>query len=64
MGSLAVHYRQLAYLGREYPAGYNNFFRPKLKAAFMKKKDLKDEEEIKKSIALGEYVCKGKVDCD
>jgi hypothetical protein len=27
----------------------------------MKKKDLKDEEEIKKSIAMGEYVCKGKV---
>ena len=26
----------------------------------MKKRDLTDEEEIKKSIALGEYVCKGK----
>ncbi|KAI9308265.1 hypothetical protein BJ944DRAFT_237144 [Cunninghamella echinulata] len=51
-------YKQLAYLGREYPAGYNNFFRPKLKEAFFKKKDLKDEEEIKKAIALGEYVCK------
>ncbi|ORY99463.1 hypothetical protein BCR43DRAFT_504127 [Syncephalastrum racemosum] len=49
---------QLAYLGREYPLGYNNFFRPRLKAAFMKKRDLTDEEEIKKSIALGEYVCK------
>ena len=51
---------QLVYLGREYPAGYNNFFRPKLKAAFLKKKDLKDEEEIKKSIAFGEYIIKGK----
>ncbi|CDS08001.1 hypothetical protein LRAMOSA01950 [Lichtheimia ramosa] len=51
-------YKQLAYLGREYPLGYENFFRPRLKAAFMKKRDLKDEEEIKKAIAMGEYVCK------
>ncbi|CAO3593364.1 unnamed protein product [Absidia cylindrospora] len=51
-------YKQLSYLGREYPAGYKDFFRPKLKAAFMNKKDLQDEEEIKKAIALGEYVCK------
>lgn len=42
--------------------GYENFFRPRLKAAFMKKRDLKDEEEIKKAIAMGEYVCKGKID--
>ena len=52
--------KKLAYLGREYPLGYENFFRPRLKSAFMKKRDLTDEEEIKKSIALGEYVCKGK----
>ncbi|KAI9490013.1 hypothetical protein BDB00DRAFT_571290 [Zychaea mexicana] len=51
-------YKQLAYLGREYPLGYENFFRPRLKSAFLKKRDLTDEEEIKKSIALGEYVCK------
>ncbi|KAI7875800.1 LYR motif-containing protein 5A [Lichtheimia hyalospora FSU 10163] len=51
-------YKQLAYLGREYPLGYENFFRPKLKAAFMKKRDLTDEEEIRKAIAMGEYVCK------
>ncbi|KAI8877176.1 hypothetical protein K501DRAFT_326669 [Backusella circina FSU 941] len=51
-------YKQLVYLGREYPAGYNNFFRPKLKSAFLKKKDLKSEEEIKKSIAFGEYIIK------
>ena len=30
----------------------------------MKKRDLTDQEEIKKSIALGEYVCKGKREDD
>ncbi|KAG0175134.1 hypothetical protein DFQ28_007602 [Apophysomyces sp. BC1034] len=51
-------YKQLVFLGREYPAGYQDFFRPKLKAAFMKKSQLKDEEEIKKAIAHGEYIVK------
>lgn len=51
-------YKQLVYLGREYPAGYENFFRPKLKAAFMKKKDITDEQEILKSIKFGEYIIK------
>lgn len=50
---------QLVYLGREYPAGYHDFFRPKLKAAFFKKKDLTDEQEILKSIKFGEYIIKG-----
>ncbi|KAI8994800.1 hypothetical protein BDB01DRAFT_774115 [Pilobolus umbonatus] len=52
-------YKQLVYLGREYPAGYHNHFRPKLKAAFMKKKDLTNEDDIRKSIAFGEYIIKG-----
>ncbi|KAH8552620.1 LYR motif-containing protein 5 [Umbelopsis sp. PMI_123] len=51
-------YKQLVYLGRDYPAGYTNFFRPKLKAAFMKKRDLVDESEIRKSIAFGDYIVK------
>jgi hypothetical protein len=51
--------KKLVYLGREYPAGYTDFFRPKLKAAFLKKRDLKDEQEIKKSIQFGEYIIKG-----
>ncbi|KAI9478600.1 MAG: putative growth hormone-inducible soluble protein [Benjaminiella poitrasii] len=51
-------YKQLVYLGREYPSGYTNFFRPKLKAAFLKKKDLKDEQEILKAIKFGEYIIK------
>jgi hypothetical protein len=46
-------------LGREYPAGYTNFFRPKLKAAFMKKRDLDNEDEIRKSVAFGNYIVKG-----
>lgn len=49
----------MVYLGREYPAGYQDFFRPKLKAAFLKKKDLTDEQEILKSIQFGEYIIKG-----
>jgi hypothetical protein len=49
----------LVYLGREYPAGYHDFFRPKLKAAFLKKKDITDEQEIQKSIKFGEYIIKG-----
>lgn len=49
----------MVYLGREYPAGYTDFFRPKLKAAFLKKKDLTDEQEILKSIQFGEYIIKG-----
>ncbi|CAO3666167.1 unnamed protein product [Umbelopsis vinacea] len=51
-------YKQLVYLGREYPAGYANFFRPKLKAAFMKKRDLDNEDEIRKSVAFGNYIVK------
>ncbi|KAF1799805.1 hypothetical protein V8B55DRAFT_1156571 [Mucor lusitanicus] len=51
-------YKQLVYLGREYPAGYTDFFRPKLKAAFLKKRELTDEQEILKSIKFGEYIIK------
>ncbi len=50
---------KLVYLGREYPAGYHDFFRPKLKSAFLKNKDLKDKEEIEKKIQFGEYIIKG-----
>ncbi|GJJ70363.1 hypothetical protein EMPS_02712 [Entomortierella parvispora] len=50
-------YKQLSYLGREYPAG-SDFFHKKLKSAFLKNKDLKDPAEIQKRIDLGDYVCK------
>ncbi|RCH97716.1 LYR motif-containing protein 5 [Rhizopus azygosporus] len=54
-------YKQLVYLGREYPAGWD-FFRPKLKAAFLKNKDLTDTQEIEKRIKHGEYIIKGNHD--
>ncbi|KAF9147721.1 LYR motif-containing protein 5 [Linnemannia schmuckeri] len=50
-------YKQLSYLGREYPAGAD-YFHKKLKGAFMKNKDLSDPAEIQKRIDLGDYVCK------
>jgi len=46
-------------LGREYPLGYENYFRPRLKAAFMKNRDLKNHDEIRGAIDKGEYVIKG-----
>ncbi|RUS34358.1 complex 1 protein [Jimgerdemannia flammicorona] len=52
-------YKQLVYLGREYPLGYTEYFRPRLKAAFAKKSDLREGEEIRRAIAHGEYVVKG-----
>ncbi|KAG0290576.1 LYR motif-containing protein 5 [Linnemannia gamsii] len=50
-------YKQLSYLGREYPAGAD-YFHKKLKSAFIKNKDLSDPAEIQKRIDLGDYVCK------
>ncbi|KAG9290755.1 hypothetical protein G9A89_011718 [Geosiphon pyriformis] len=52
---------ELLFLGREYPLGYP-YFRSKLKSAFLKKRDLVEKEEIKKSIADGEYVIKGNME--
>ena len=48
---------QLLYLGREYPLGYE-YFREKLKKAFLKNKDVTDPEQIKTMIARGEFVIK------
>uniref|UniRef100_A0A663EH28 Electron transfer flavoprotein regulatory factor 1 n=1 Tax=Aquila chrysaetos chrysaetos TaxID=223781 RepID=A0A663EH28_AQUCH len=48
---------QLLYLGREYPKGAD-YFRSRLKAAFLKNKDVKDPEKIKQLIARGEFVIK------
>jgi len=59
--ALFTYEKKLVYLGREYPAGYTDFFRPKLKAAFLKKRELTDEQEILKSIQFGEYIIKGKL---
>ena len=48
---------QLLYLGREYPLGAD-YFNKKLKAEFMKNKDVTDPKEIKKLIARGKYISK------
>ncbi|TKA32178.1 hypothetical protein B0A50_01426 [Salinomyces thailandicus] len=50
-------YRELLYLGREYPLGYD-YFRPRLHKAFMAKASLQDEEQIRKGIEQAEYVKK------
>lgn len=48
---------QLLYLGRDYPAG-EQYFKAKLKNAFMKHRNETDPEKIKMLIARGEYVIK------
>uniref|UniRef100_A0A8C8T188 Electron transfer flavoprotein regulatory factor 1 n=1 Tax=Pelusios castaneus TaxID=367368 RepID=A0A8C8T188_9SAUR len=50
-------YKNLLYLGREYPKG-TDYFRNRLKAAFLKNKDVKDPEKVKQLIARGEFVIK------
>ncbi|KAK7901995.1 hypothetical protein WMY93_018764 [Mugilogobius chulae] len=50
-------YKNLLYLGREYPQG-SVYFRERLKAAFMKNKDVTDPEKIKKLVAKGDFVIK------
>ncbi|CAJ0768221.1 23815_t:CDS:10 [Entrophospora sp. SA101] len=43
--------------GRDYPLGYN-YFKPKLKSAFIKKSELTDPSKIQEAINHGEYVLK------
>ena len=50
-------YKNMYYLGRDYPKGAD-WFRTRLKTAFMKNKDETDPEKIKMLIARGEFVCK------
>ncbi|KAI8898883.1 hypothetical protein BC833DRAFT_587897 [Globomyces pollinis-pini] len=49
-------YKQLLYIGREYPKGHQ-YFKKGLKGAFMKKKNI-PESEIQKSIDHGWFVYK------
>jgi len=48
---------QLLFLGREYPLG-EEYFKGKLKKAFLRNKDETDPEKIKMLIARAEYVIK------
>ncbi|XP_014672060.1 PREDICTED: LYR motif-containing protein 5-like [Priapulus caudatus] len=50
-------YKNLHYLGKEYPKG-QEYFHDRLKAAFLKNKDVKDPEQIEMLLARGEYVMK------
>lgn len=56
-GDVIKLYKNLLYLGREYPKGAD-YFRDRLKKAFMKNRDVKDPEKIKELIARGEFVIK------
>ena len=44
-------------MGREYPLGFD-YFKTRLKAAFMKKQHLTESEDIEKAIKHGEYIVK------
>ncbi|KAG5662485.1 hypothetical protein KAF25_004903 [Fusarium avenaceum] len=50
-------YKELLYLGREYPLGFD-YFRPRLHKAFISKAGERDEEKIRKGIKQAEYVKK------
>ncbi|RDD38913.1 LYR motif-containing protein 5 [Trichoplax sp. H2] len=50
-------YKQMLYLGRDYPAGYD-YFRERLRRAFMKNREVKDPETIHKMIDRGKFVIK------
>ncbi|KAI8919936.1 hypothetical protein DFJ77DRAFT_220961 [Powellomyces hirtus] len=51
-------YKELLYMGREYPNGGIAYFKPKLKAAFMKKKDMTDSKDIEAALKQGDYIKK------
>ncbi|KAJ5564648.1 LYR motif-containing protein 5A [Penicillium frequentans] len=50
-------YKELLWLGREYPLGYK-YFRDRLHRAFAGQAHLEDEEQIRKGIARAEFVKK------
>ncbi|KAJ5884163.1 hypothetical protein N7504_009035 [Penicillium tannophilum] len=50
-------YKELLWLGREYPLGYK-YFRDRLHRAFAGQAHLQDEEQIRKGVARAEFVKK------
>ncbi|KAL4865695.1 hypothetical protein BDV12DRAFT_146302 [Aspergillus spectabilis] len=50
-------YKELLFMGRNYPLGYE-YFRNRLHRAFSAQSNIKDDEEIKKRIARAEFVKK------
>ncbi|KAI1259414.1 hypothetical protein F5Y18DRAFT_433352 [Xylariaceae sp. FL1019] len=51
-------YKELLYMGKEYPLGFS-YFRPRLHKAFMANASQQDEDEIRKGISRAEFVKKG-----
>ncbi|KAL4910605.1 hypothetical protein BDW74DRAFT_172078 [Aspergillus multicolor] len=50
-------YKELLFMGREYPLGYD-YFRTRLHRAFSGQSHLQNEEDIRKGIARAEFVKK------
>ncbi|KAF2352417.1 Complex 1 LYR protein [Trinorchestia longiramus] len=50
-------YKNLLHLGRDYPMGYD-FFRVRLKRAFLRHQEETDPQQIRQLIERGNYVCK------
>ncbi|KAL2017102.1 hypothetical protein VTK56DRAFT_2574 [Thermocarpiscus australiensis] len=50
-------YKELLFLGRDYPQGYD-YFRSRLHRAFMANAHLRDEDEVRRRIAHAEFVKK------
>ncbi|KAJ5898990.1 LYR motif-containing protein 5A [Penicillium taxi] len=50
-------YKELLFMGREYPLGYK-YFRNRLHHAFTSQANLQDEEQIRNGIARAEYYLK------
>ncbi|VTJ67791.1 Hypothetical predicted protein, partial [Marmota monax] len=57
IGEVLNLYKNLLYLGRDYPKGAD-YFKRRLKNVFLKNKDVKDPEKIKELIERGEFVMK------
>ncbi|KAI1086570.1 hypothetical protein F5B19DRAFT_487393 [Rostrohypoxylon terebratum] len=50
-------YKELLYLGRDYPQGFS-YFRPRLHKAFMANAHLREEEAIRNAITRADFVRK------
>ncbi|SPN98692.1 probable NADH-ubiquinone oxidoreductase complex 1/LYR family protein [Cephalotrichum gorgonifer] len=50
-------YKELLYLGREYPLGFS-YFHPRLHKAFMANSGLRDDAEIQRCLERAEFVKK------
>lgn len=51
-------YKELVYMGKDYPAGYD-FFIKKLRSAFRNRSTMTDPVEIEKAIGFGDFIKKG-----